>query len=45
VNDTDDQSRDDPIAIPLDPIEALKALLAVDPDEKPPDEDDEDPDQ
>ncbi len=27
--------RDEPITIPLDPEKALKALLAVDPDEEP----------
>lgn len=29
------KERDEPIAIPLDPEEALKALLAVDPDDEP----------
>jgi hypothetical protein len=30
--------RDEPVAIPLDPEEALRALLAVKPDEVPKDE-------
>lgn len=31
--------RDEPVKIPLDPDEALRALLAVDPDEEPEDDD------
>lgn len=33
--DPDSPDMDDPVSIPLDPVEALKALLAVDPDADP----------
>ena len=33
----DAHDRDEPVAIPLDPEEALKALLAVNPDDEPKD--------
>lgn len=34
--------RDEPVAIPLDPEEALRALLKVDPDSEPVEDDPED---
>jgi hypothetical protein len=33
------RSRDDRVAIPLSPDDALKGLLAVDPDSEPPEDD------
>ncbi len=33
-----EEERDEPVAIPLDPEEALRALLAADPDDKPRDD-------
>lgn len=39
---TPDKDRDEPVVIPLDPEEALKALLAVDPDDEPANNEDAD---
>jgi hypothetical protein len=34
--DQEQLDRDEPVAIPLDPVEALRALLKVDPESEPP---------